>query len=48
MLQGIIVADTLSRIETINMSTITTDELYEEQQKDEELQNLLNSKTAPT
>jgi len=27
---------------------ITTDELYEEQQKDEELQTLLNSKTALT
>lgn len=43
------VADTLSRVETINMPTVvTTDELYEEQQKDEELQTLLRSKTALT
>jgi len=43
------VADALSRIKAINMPmVITTDELYEEQQKDEELQTLLNSKTALT
>ncbi|XP_011699846.1 PREDICTED: uncharacterized protein LOC105457091 [Wasmannia auropunctata] len=43
------VADTLSRVETINMPiVVTTDELYEEQQKDEELQTLLRSKTALT
>jgi len=41
------VADALSRIETIDMPIIvTTDELYQEQQTDEELQTLLKSKTA--
>ncbi|CAL1683860.1 unnamed protein product [Lasius platythorax] len=41
------VADALSRIEEINMPVIvTTDELAEEQQKDEELQTLLKSKTS--
>jgi len=43
------VADALSRIEAINMPmAITTDKLYEVQQKDEELQTLLNSQTALT
>lgn len=42
-------ADALSRIQAINMPVIvTTDELYEEQQKDEELQTLLRTKTALT
>jgi len=41
------VADTLSRIEMINMSVIiTTDELFEEQQKNEELKALLRTETA--
>jgi len=41
------VADALSRIETINMPVIvTTDELFEEQQKDEELEALLRTETS--
>lgn len=41
------VADALSRVEAINMPVIvTTDELYEEQQKDEELKALLESETS--
>lgn len=43
------VADALSRIEAIDMPVVvTTDELYEEQQKDKELQTLLRSETALT
>lgn len=43
------IADALSRIETINMPVVvTTDELFQEQQNDEELQTLLKSKTAIT
>lgn len=41
------VADALSRLEEINMPIIvTTDELADEQQKDQELQTLLKSKTS--
>lgn len=41
------VADVLSRIEIINMLVIvTTDEIFEEQQKDEELRNLLEGETS--
>ncbi|RLU20853.1 hypothetical protein DMN91_007467 [Ooceraea biroi] len=43
------VADALSRLESISMPQIvTTDELYEEQVKDEELQALLQSETTLT
>jgi len=43
------VADTLSRIESIDMPVIvTTEELYEGQQEDEELKTLLKTKTALT
>jgi len=41
------VADALSRVEAVNLPVIvTTDELYEEQQKDEELRALLETETS--
>lgn len=41
------IADALSRIEAINMPVIvTTDELFEEQQKDEELRTLLETESS--